>query len=647
MNQQLVKVGARYIRDGVHYEVNHIDRTKVVVRKVVGGDAKVFAHGDFDFFLRTRGIELDIIPPDLKNISDEFIDKKNIRLRECRLKIVERILDEAQNYSSRSGENARIIKKIVKEISSEFGMRPRSFSTVAKWVKKFIESNYNPNSLLPSYKLRSSKFKDQVELLIEEKIEKSLISNKRVVKKVLAEEILMELEETLESGVLPSRRTIMRRIDASDPSKHLQNVHGVRQARKLSIAAGQSKNSFRALELVQADGNHLDILLTDEATGEVLSHVYLTLFIDLHTRCILAFHLTHSPFSGYTFLESFKGALNEENGLPGGKIQRLLVDNGSDYISESAKNICNLTKTEIEVAPPRGPNLKAQIERFFRTHNQQFIHQLPGTTFSNPQQKGEYNSEKFACLDIKTMREGIHKFITIYHNSYHLGMNSTPIEMWERAKKRNRIYSYDSKTVNTFAKLTVLRTINKGRIYFEGLRWYSHALRTLELKMQQTHTKQKVQVFIDESDVSRIAVKDPFSDALIQADNVRPHYTTELSLFEHRYITKKQKLEKSESNGLSDTEALRQRIKLRDELWSQLDRNSRKIKSRLTDSNSANLLKQKESFQELVFASEEDLAEQYFRDTQDPTYEAPDDMQAVLISGGLTSNSSETGGADL
>lgn len=646
MNEQLVKVGARYIRHGVHYEIYHIERIKVVVRKVIGGGEKVFTHGDFDFFLRTNGIELEYTPPDLKNISDEFIDKKNIRLRECRLKIVERVLAETQHYSSRYGKNACRIKKIVEEVSSEFGVKPISSSTVARWAKTFIASNYNPNSLLPSYKLRRSKFKDQVELLIEVKIEQSLSSDKRINKKVLAEEILMELEQTLDSSVLPSRRTLMRRIDASDPNKLLQNVHGKSQSRKLSIAAGQSKNSDRALELVQADGNHLDILLIDEATGEVLGHVYLTIFIDVHTRCILAFHLTHSPFSGYTFLEAFKGALNEDNGLPGGKIQRLMVDNGSDYISESAKNICNLTKTEIEVAPPRGPNTKAHVERFFRTLNQQFIHQLPGTTFSNPKQKGEYNSEKFACLDIKTMREGIYKFIEIYHNSYHLGMNSTPIEMWERGKKKNRIYTYDSKTINSFAKLTVLRTINKGRIYFEGLRWYSHALRALELKMEQSKSKQKVQVFIDESNLSHIVVKDPFTQALIQADSTKPHYTSELSLFEHRYIAQQNRHQKNESDGLSDDEALRQRIKLRDKLWQQLDKKSKKIVARLTDSNSANLFKQKESMQEVITSSEDELAEQYFDESFRSRFEETEEMKVSFISSRAKSDDTQMWGDD-
>lgn len=309
MNQDKVQAGARYFRYGSEYEINRVDKTRVIVRTVIGGKTKTYPHSDFKIFLKDNGIELSIPPSDLKCVSDEYLDKEDIQVRGYRLNVVEAILAQTDNYSSRAGKNAVIIKGIVNKVSKKHGMKPRSISTVSRWVKTFIESNYNPSSLLPKYKLRRTKFNEQVELLIDKKIYENLISTRRVVKKILTEEVLIELENSVDSGVIPSRRTIMRRIDASDPNKILQNIHGSRKARKLSMAAGKSRHISRALECVEADGNHIDLILVDAETGEVLGRVYLTVFIDIYTRCVLSFYLTHIPFSGFTFLEAFKGAL--------------------------------------------------------------------------------------------------------------------------------------------------------------------------------------------------------------------------------------------------------------------------------------------------------------------------------------------------
>lgn len=640
MNLQ-VKVGTRYLRHGSEYEVSHIDRTRVIVKSVIEGKVKSFCHGDFDYFINSNHIELNDAPSQIKYIDDKYLEKKDIEIRNYRLEVVESLLASTLTFSSRKGKKYKDNINLINKISDKHNQKHRSISTVAKWVKRFVESNYSPNSLLPQHNIRRTKFSDETEILIEAKIEENLTSKHRIVKKVLTEEVLMDLEKSFDSIVLPSRRTIQRRIDSSDPTKIFENLHGPRKSRKFLSAAGRSKWSTRALEYVEADGNYLDVLTVDTFTGEITGRVYLTVLIDVHTRCILSFHLTHTPFSGHSFLEAFKAALNEENGLPGGKIQRLIVDNGADYISESAKNICNLTRTEIEVAPPGSPNSKPHVERFFRTLNQQLIHQAPGTTFSNPQHRGEYQSEKFACLDLETLRGAIFKFISIYHKSSHLGLNGIPIDRWHKAKRRNRLFSYDSQTIENFAKLSVMRFINKGRVNFEGLRWYSHALRTLELKMEQRSAKQKVQIFINESDLSTVLVKDPFSDNLIQADNIKPQYAMGLSLFEHRQISQNQKQENANAMILSDEESLRLRIQLRDELWAKSDKNSRKLKARLSDGNSDKLHKEKTFMEEQVYSSEEELAEQYFDQSFDDSLEVSQEIQVSFISSKTPSDISD------
>ena len=50
------------------------------------------------------------------------------------------------------------------------------------------------------------------------------------------------------------------------------------------------------------------------------------------------------------------------------------------------------------------PEMKGAVERIFRTLAKDLIHELPGTTFSNPKERGDYPSEKLAAIDMAHAR---------------------------------------------------------------------------------------------------------------------------------------------------------------------------------------------------------------------------------------------------
>lgn len=101
-----------------------------------------------------------------------------------------------------------------------------------------------------------------------------------------------------------------------------------------------------------------------------------------------------------------------------------LVDNGSDFASKEFKRVAEeVLKSEVRYCPPGQPEFKGAVERFYRTLNQKVIHELPGTTKSNPEDKGQYNSEKHACLTLKELEEVIIRFLVdIYPFEEHKGL---------------------------------------------------------------------------------------------------------------------------------------------------------------------------------------------------------------------------------
>lgn len=76
--------------------------------------------------------------------------------------------------------------------------------------------------------------------------------------------------------------------------------------------------------------------------------------------------------------------------------------------------------------------MKGAVERFFRTMAEDLIHRLPGTTFSNTRERGDYPSEKLACLTLTDLESAVMKWIVDrYLQKPHRGLGGlTPAKAW-------------------------------------------------------------------------------------------------------------------------------------------------------------------------------------------------------------------------
>ncbi|MDP1465756.1 hypothetical protein Q6331_29070, partial [Klebsiella pneumoniae] len=75
-------------------------------------------------------------------------------------------------------------------------------------------------------------------------------------------------------------------------------------------------------------------------------------------------------------------------GLPGGICVHLVPDNGTEFKNSAVMRLLLKANVIIEPAAIREPNHKPHIESFFRTFTRSLIQTLPGTTFSNPAERG-------------------------------------------------------------------------------------------------------------------------------------------------------------------------------------------------------------------------------------------------------------------
>ena len=125
------------------------------------------------------------------------------------------------------------------------------------------------------------------------------------------------------------------------------------------------------------------------------------------------------------------------------------------------------------------------------------IHNLPGTTFSNIKQRGEYNSDANASMTFYEFEKWILTFITkIYHKRIHSSLSLSPEQQWEEGlfADESGIGFIQKPSNNSSIILDFLpiyeRTIQKNGVNIEGLNYYDHVLRTKINQMENGKKKQ-------------------------------------------------------------------------------------------------------------------------------------------------------------
>ena len=115
-----------------------------------------------------------------------------------------------------------------------------------------------------------------------------------------------------------------------------------------------------------------------------------------------------------------------------GVMQRIHADNGKELRGNILRRACQEYSIDLEWRPVKTPHYGAYIERLLGTFNKE-IHSLPGTTFSSPSERGEYDSEGQAVMTMTEFEKWIVTYITgVYHQRKHSSLLSSPMRQYEK-----------------------------------------------------------------------------------------------------------------------------------------------------------------------------------------------------------------------
>jgi putative transposase len=264
---------------------------------------------------------------------------------------------------------------------------------------------------------------------------------------------------------LPSRDTVSRRIQRLSPTERTRRRRGRNATEPGRALRGSFPGAAAPLDVVQIDHTELDIMIVDEFERLEIGRPFITVAIDVMSRAVVGFHisldkpsfmsagscLAQSMLPKERFLAPRQQRLNEifaevqqyepeDDGPPPtlrwpvwGRPTKIHADNGREFRGKMLERSCQEYGIHVELRPVKRPWFGGHIERLMGTIATE-LHDLPGTTFSNPQRRSDYKSQKKAVLTFDELDLWLTVFFAgVYNQRPHSGLNGeTPIAVFRR-----------------------------------------------------------------------------------------------------------------------------------------------------------------------------------------------------------------------
>lgn len=244
----------------------------------------------------------------------------------------------------------------------------------------------------------------------------------------------------------PSCETLRTQIRRLECYQTYAAKFGDRKAAARFKPTGRGLSAARFLQLGCMDHTLLDgIAVIDLEHMLPVGRPWLTVLIDVRTRCVVSFVLSFEPPSLYLATECIKRAnrpklhmLSRAPKFPVlayifGRFDEVVVDNGWELAGISFEDAMADVGTSVRWAPIASPTYKAIVERFFGILNHILNTKLPGGVL-NPGLLREmgYDPAKDAVLTIAEIEDLIWEALEYYHIELHTGVGRPPASLWQQ-----------------------------------------------------------------------------------------------------------------------------------------------------------------------------------------------------------------------
>jgi putative transposase len=374
-----------------------------------------------------------------------------------------------------------------------------------------------------------SRLMPEAEAVIASTIDEVYLSKqKRSIKKT-ADEISMRFRNAKLAP--PHYNTIRNRIVAIAEKERDKKRLGARAAsEKHSAHPSHFPGADWPLAVVQIDHTKFDIMLVDDVHRLCIGRPWVTVAIDVFSRMVAGIYVSLDPPSGMSVglciahailpKERWLAKLGLTTSWPcWGVMQRIHADNAREFRGHTLQRACKEYGIDLEWRPVKQPRYGAHIERLLGTFNEE-IHSLPGTTFSNPTERGDYDSESMAVMTLAEFEKWLITYITgVYHQREHNSLSTSPIMQYEKGilgtddtpgrGLPRRIADEDRLRLDLMPFFE--RTVQPYGVVLDEVHYYSDVLRRFVNAKEPGHprTKRKFTFRRDPRDISTLYFYDP------------------------------------------------------------------------------------------------------------------------------------------
>ncbi|WP_031329801.1 helix-turn-helix domain-containing protein [Ralstonia sp. AU12-08] len=317
-------------------------------------------------------------------------------------------------------------------------------ATVYRWIAKWEQSK-TVSALLRSGRSDAgkSRLSDETEAIIRHEIDTFYLVRERPTVVELWERVALACRA--KSLHVPNLSTIRRRVDRLPDRLSIAKRFSPKMAREtFEPIRGAFPGADVPLAVYQIDHTPIDVSLVDDKYRQPIGRGYLTIVVDSCTRMLAGFCASLDPPGALATGLAMAHAILPKNrwlaereidaswpihGIPA----KVYADNAAEFRGTMLERACSEHGIIIENRPKGQPNYGGHVERLFRTFMKR-TQSLPGSTFSNVEQRGEYDSDGRAVMTLSEYTRWFTIFVTkVYHHRPHSGIGRVPpVKLYEQ-----------------------------------------------------------------------------------------------------------------------------------------------------------------------------------------------------------------------
>ena len=453
---------------------------------------------------------------------------------------------------------------------------PPGYSTVQAWRKKWNARGQLLSALVPNHQAsgnRQSRLQREVRDLLVAMVDeyaygRNFRSNVSITNDLNAE--IFSLNKGREpQKALPyiTEHAVRLELDRRDQFILNRSRYGEGKALSKSGVSGIRAPASYPNEWWEIDHSSTDILLFSIKERLLLGVATLAYCVDQYTDMPMGYAISFNPpsilLTGKCFLNAISSKKAElerygcSNDWPAmGLPANIRVDKGPDFTSHSFAAGMAEMGVRITHTPAKRPWLKS-IERRFLTLQKGLLHQLPGTTLGSYVDRRDYDPSKFALMAWEDFLPAFHHFIVnevVWRPT--AAHKKAPIDQWRESSPEEYMRLPASAD---FSRFTLGRHVPNRNISSGGITYHYLQYRSPQLDRLRACNINKVDIRVDEDDLSAIGVVAPNGERF-KAYCTDARYSENLTMYAHKTIMEENKAANRDPKKLENLHAGRKRM---------------------------------------------------------------------------------------